>query len=218
MDDQVLFVENLKIVIESRAPDFSIVGVAYNGKDAVNLAIKLRPHIVLMDVHMPEMDGVDATERIMKACPGTSIIMLTKYDDDEYITAALQQGAVGYILKEIPPDKLITAVRGVSEGSFFLSPQVASRLIDLALGNRNRTGSASSTPASLNEWYHELSAREREVLDCIARGYDNKQIARKLSIAVQTVKNHVSSIYFKLGVHDRVRLIEAYHRYLGEKM
>jgi DNA-binding NarL/FixJ family response regulator len=192
-DDQILFVENLKSVLEMRAEDIEIVGVALNGQDAVAQAERHRPDVVLMDVRMPVMDGVEATRLIREKCPETSVIMLTTYDDDQYVNGALANGAVGYLLKDIHPEQLIAVVKAVKEeGVFLVSPTVVERLVD-------RQGDAQ--PA----WLSALSKRELGILRLLAQGYDNKEIADRLFLAEQTVKNHVSLIYEKIGARDRAQ-------------
>ena len=213
-DDQILFVDNLRIVLETRAPDFEVVGVAHNGQEAVTFAQELRPDIVLMDVQMPEMGGVEATRIIGETCPGTQVVVLTKFDDNEYIRNAVKYGAVGYLLKEITPEQLIAAIRAVYQGIFFLSSsKIASKFIDNE--TQDRPVDTISSLESLADWYGDLSRREKEVLECISKGYTNKETAIELCIAVQTVKNHVSNIYSKLGIHDRLKLIAANARRNG---
>lgn len=205
-DDQKLFVESLKRVIETIAPDVTVDAVALNGSEAVAAAENHRPDVVLMDVRMPVLNGVEATKRIRQALPETNVIILTTYDDDEYLQEALQAGAVGYLLKDIPPEELISAVSAVSKGAFIVSPTIAQRLI------RSARDTPSADPsqgryASVPRWLSDLSRREREILSFIACGMSNKEIAEALFIAEQTVKNHVSAIYSKVGENDRYRLI-----------
>lgn len=205
-DDQTLFAETLKMVLESRSPAIRIVGIAKTGSEAVKLAEQLRPDIVLMDVRMPEMDGVFATKMIHSRLPGIRIIMLTTYDDDEYIIDALTHGAVGYILKNIAPDKLIDCIAAVKNGNVLISPEIAKKLIEYASGLKAGGEKTALDTSSTDIWYDVLSRREREILGLLAEGLGNRQIADKLFLADQTVKNHISVIYSKLGVHDRVKL------------
>lgn len=195
VDDQTLFVESLRTVLETRAKDLNVVGVAGDGEEALALTAELRPDVVLMDVRMPKMNGVEATRLIKMEYPATRILMLTTFDDDEYVIEALQYGAVGYLLKDMPPQELITAVRAVYEGGVLISPRVAAKIVGKLV---QTTGSPSATPgeeSSEPEWLKDLSSREREILKLIAKGFDNEEIANRLHIAKQTVKNYVSMIY-----------------------
>jgi DNA-binding NarL/FixJ family response regulator len=216
-DDQVLFAETLKMVLESRSREVKVVGIAHTGGEAVRSVEALRPDIVLMDVRMPEMDGVYATKLIHARFPDVRIIILTTYDDDEYILDALGYGAVGYILKNIPPDKLIDCITAVKNGNVLIAPEIAKKLVDHAANAKNESGDRKSENIDVHVWYELLSRREREILRHLAKGLDNKQIAETLFLADQTVKNHISVIYSKLGVHDRVKLAMLAQEMQGKK-
>jgi DNA-binding NarL/FixJ family response regulator len=196
-------VESLKTVIEIRAPDISVVGIAHNGMEAVKLVEKYKPQIVLMDVRMPILDGVEATRVIHEKFPEVYVIMLTTFDDDTYVKKALSYGAVGYLLKDIAPSELIASLRAIKKGPVLISPSVAAKLLDHAYG-----GGFHKNDSDRETFLKSLSRREREILDLMAQGYDNREIASELTIAEQTVKNHVSIIYDKLGVRDRVQAIQ----------
>lgn len=204
-DDQRLFVESLKTVIEARSENIEVVGIAYDGKEAIDLVRALRPHIVLMDVRMPGMDGVEATQIICQKYPETQVIMLTTYDDEVYVHDALFKGAVGYLLKETQPSNLIMSIFAVKEGSVLISPIVAKKLVK----QLNNPGSFSSTAHNTSQtpWLDDLTKREKEVLLLLAKGHNNKSIADELYIEEQTVRNHVSMIYSKIGVHDRIEVM-----------
>jgi DNA-binding NarL/FixJ family response regulator len=205
-DDQELFAETLKMVIEKRAKDIRVAGLAHSGEQAVQAVEKHAPYVVLMDVRMPGMDGVHATKVIHERFPDVQIVMLTTYDDDEYILEALRHGAVGYLLKSIPPIKLIDCIRSVKNGNVLISPEVAKKLIDHVYHTRTGEPKEKADDSLSVIWHEQLSRREREILSLIAEGCDNKQIADRLFLADQTVKNHISVIYSKLGVRDRVKL------------
>jgi len=219
VDDQVLFVESLRTVLETRATDFEVVGVALSGREAIRLVVEKQPDIILMDVRMPDMDGVEATRIIHEAYPEIHVLMLTTFDDDVYVVEALNHGAAGYMLKDIPPEDLIVSLRAVCSGSIIISPQVANKVL------RNREGEAppeegaeTRTSASGESFLRFLSRREIEILRLIGQGAGNVLIAKKLSIAEQTVKNHVSVIYSKLHVHNRVqamKLVNSLKSHLG---
>ena len=203
VDDQKLFVESLRMVLEKITDDIIVVGVAQNGQEAVELASALQPNVILMDVRMPEMNGVESARIISERFSEIRIIMLTTFDDDEYIIEALKYGASGYLLKNVPPEDLIAAIRAVFEGNVLMTPKVASKLVDKLV---NTTEDKPSVDITLNspDWLNQLSNREKEILSLIAQGYDNREIAKRLYIGEQTVRNYVSIIYSKMGVKDRV--------------
>ena len=210
VDDQVLFVESLRTVLETRAEDFEVVGVALSGREAVQLVVEKQPDIILMDVRMPDMDGVEATRIIHEMYPDIHVLMLTTFDDDAYVVEALNHGAAGYVLKDMPPGELIVSLRAVSKGSVIISPQVANKLLRLREGDAKIDESPEQRARSLPEgsFLRYLSKREIEILRLIGAGADNVRIARKLSIAEQTVKNHVSVIYSKLHIHNRMQAMK----------
>lgn len=207
VDDQILFAESLKTVIETRADSIEVVNIASNGKEAVKMAGIYKPDIILMDIRMPELNGVQATKIIREQYPDIKILILTTFDDDEYIHDALSFGATGYLLKNTPPTELISSIYAARNGLVLISPSIAKNLANgmghnLELQKRNQT--AEDTP----NWIHKLSKREKQVLKLLAEGLDNSDIADRLYIAVQTVKNHVSLIYSKIGTHDRQSAIK----------
>lgn len=204
VDDQTLFVESLRTVLETRADDLQVVGVANDGRQAVEVVAETDPDIVLMDVRMPGMNGVESTRLIKEQYPKTRVLMLTTFDDDQYVVEALRLGAVGYLLKNMPPSELISAIRAVYEGGVLISAQVANKLVGLIANPQTRSGDAQPNN-SIAALVNQLSGREKEILQLMAEGLDNKEIAKRLFIAEQTVKNYVSVIYSKLGVRDRVQ-------------
>ena len=204
VDDQALFVESLRMVLETRAKDFDVIGVAHDGREAVEIARQEQPDVILMDVRMPGMNGVESMRLTRMASPRTRVLMLTTFDDDEYVVQALQIGAAGYLLKDMPPVELIAAVRAVNKGSILMSPKVAAKLVGkLVIPPEDKETARASVSAPL--WFKELSGREREILHLVAKRLDNREIAEHLYIAEQTVKNHVSLIYSKMGARDRVQ-------------
>ncbi len=200
VDDQTLFVESLRTVLRIRAKDMMVIGGAGDGPTALTMVALEQPDVVLMDVCMTGMNGVEATRRIKEKFPAIRVLMLTTFDDDDYVVEALKAGAIGYLLKDMPPAELITAIRAVYEGGVLISPKVAAKIVDKLIIQPGKDRNPGSEPGSL---IHVLSNREKEVLRLLARGLDNKEIATQLFIAEQTVKNHVNIIYSKLGVHDR---------------
>lgn len=205
VDDQHLFAESLKTFLTNYADDLEVVGIAGNGEIAVGMARTLAPDIILMDVHMPIMNGVEATRQILRVHPTMRVIMLSTYDEDEYVRQALTHGASGYLLKDISPTELIASIRALRGGVLQISPQIAAKLIQ---GLHDDDGAVVRKVAQKFEWFDSLTRREREIFSLLATGYDNDQIAEKLGIAEQTVRNHVSIIYSKLDVHDRFQIIQ----------
>lgn len=200
VDDQRLFVESLKTVLDLTTQDMQVVGIASNGEEAVRLADELDPDMILMDVRMPVMDGVEATRRIAASHPEMRIVMLTTFDNDDYVHDALRSGARGYILKNIPPEELLASIRAVYTGGVHVSDRVASRIV----GSSAR-GQEVASP------FQVLTSREREVVDAIALAYSNRQIAARLHVSEQTVKNAITRIYAKLGVDSRSHLMRVYY-------
>jgi DNA-binding NarL/FixJ family response regulator len=196
VDDQALFREGLETLL-SVHKDIQIVGQARNGQEAVEVAAKVQPDVVLMDVRMPILDGVRATRLLKQAQPSCRVIVLTTFDDDEYVFEALRNGAVGYLLKDVASTRLIEAIRATARGESILEPSVAAKLI------AEFTRVSSIVPsAQMEQLVEPLSERELEILALIARGDSNKEIASRLFIAEGTVKNHVTHILGKLGVRD----------------
>ena len=214
-DDQILFIESLRKVINLSTDDIEIVGVATNGLEAVRMARESEPDVILMDIRMPEMDGVQAAVECMRNDPAVKIIMLTTFDDDDYVHTALKAGAKGYLLKDIPLDDLVNAIRTVGGSSVMISPSVAEHLLEERAASREASRSLDDTTVLKAIGRHAidpLSRREEEIALLIARQYSNHQIAHVLDIAEQTVRNHVSTIYSKLDVHSRHDIFELLRR------
>src|SRR5947209_501054 len=196
VDDQPLFREGLRTLLSVQA-DFAVVGEAGNGAEAIRLARLLQPAVVLMDLQMPVLDGAAATRRLRAELPECRVIVLTTFDDDEKVFDGLRAGAVGYLLKDAPSEKLAEAIRVAARGESFLQPSVAAKVV--AEFARLAGGAVA------HALVEPLSAREREVLRLIARGASNREIAGALFLAEGTVKNHVTNILGKLGVRDRTQ-------------
>ncbi|MCL2479454.1 MAG: response regulator transcription factor [Treponema sp.] len=215
-DDQSLFVESLKTFLNNYAEDIKVVGIARNGKEVVDMAAALKPDIILMDIRMPVMDGVEAVRQIKPKYPDIKIIMLSTYKEDALVRSALLAGASGYLLKDISPTELITAIRALKSGMVQISPELARNLVQDQYNSEKRKpllkpstpdGKAEEEEEDPLRRLEELTHREREIFTLIATGFDNEQIAEKLSLAEQTVRNQVSTIYLKLGVKDRFEII-----------
>ena len=196
VDDQYLIREGSASLLELEAT-IEVVGIAANGQEAIAQALKLKPHIILMDVRMPEMSGVEATAQIRQALPTCQIIMLTTFDDEEFIVQSLLAGACGYLMKDIPPQDLIQAIKLAHAGVYQLAPEVAGKLIGALKSNQ-----ASVTKPPIET---PLTARELEVLKLLAKGTTNKGIAQALYVSEGTVKNHVSNILMRLDLRDRTQ-------------
>jgi len=198
VDDQPLFREGLRTLLTVHA-DFEVVGEAGNGEEALELVRSLSPTVVLMDLQMPVMDGVTATQRLRASQPECHVIVLTTFDDDDLVFDGLRAGAVGYLLKDAPSEKLAEAIRAAARGESFLQPSVATKVVAEFARLTGRRVSA------LQQLVEPLSRRENEILSLIATGASNREIAQRLFIAEGTVRNHVTNVLGKLGVRDRTQ-------------
>jgi DNA-binding NarL/FixJ family response regulator len=189
-EDQTLMRQGLRTLLESE-PDFEVAGDVVDGQAAVEQALKTRPDIILMDIQMPRLNGVEATKAICARWPQARIVILTTFDRDDYVFDAVRAGAAGFLMKDVPADDLFDTVRRVHAGEVFIQPRIASRVLRAALH-----------PGEILE---PLSDRERDVLVMIAQGIPNKEISTRLSIAEGTVKNHVSNILSKLQAQNRTQ-------------
>ncbi|MEM8642200.1 MAG: response regulator transcription factor [Cyanobacteria bacterium P01_G01_bin.54] len=210
-DDQDLIRRGLKALLRVEA-DLEVVGEAADGEAAIAQALALQPDIVLMDIRMPRMDGVAATAAMGQQCPEVKVLVLTTFDDDDYVTRALQNGAVGYLLKDTPPDDLVQAIHLACRGYTQLSPGIVRKMM------QQQTAAAASPPISPPEkppGWDDLTPRELEILTLIAQGANNREIAAQLYIAEKTVKNHITNILGRLGVRDRTQAAIVANRVLG---
>ena len=196
-DDQLLLRAGFRKLLDGE-DGLQVVGDAADGHEAVELVGRLHPDVVLMDIRMPVLDGIEATRRICTLYARTAVLVLTTYDLDEYVFAALDAGASGFLLKDCPPDELTSAIRVVARGDALISPSITRRLIAEFAGRAARVGQRELPP---------ISERERVVLVDVARGLSNAEIAADLFIGEATVKSHVSSLLTKLGCRDRVQLV-----------
>ncbi len=199
-DDHELMRGGLRGMLEAQ-DDMVVVGEAGDGAEAVELALKLRPDIVIMDIRMPRLDGIEATKRLLAHPGAPRVLVLTTFDLDEYVWEAMRAGAGGFMLKDAPPGQLAEAVRTVASGESLLAPAVTRRLVERYV----------STPppgaARQSEAFAELTDRELEVLELIARGHSNREIAEQLFLSEATVKTHVTRVLSKLELRDRVQAV-----------
>jgi len=199
VDDDALMRAGLEAVLSSDRA-IEVVGEASDGRVAVERVRELRPAIVLMDVRMPDVDGIAATREIVASVTDTRVVILTTFEDDEYIFGALTAGASGFLLKRTSPELLLDAIKAVAAGDSLLSPSVTRRVID-------RMAALPAGEAVLDRRVEQLTAREREVLEQLARGLSNAEIAQALVIEESTVKTHVKRVLMKLGLRDRVQAV-----------
>jgi DNA-binding NarL/FixJ family response regulator len=209
-DDQALVRAGFRMILEAQ-PDFDVIGEAPDGETAVRLALRHRPDVVLMDIRMPGLDGLEATRRLMSMdvqavpAPRPRIIILTTFDLDEYVYAALQAGACGFLLKDVSPEHLVGAVRTVAAGDALLAPSITRRLVERFARPAIATRPLGSDPDP--DGLASLTSRETEVLGLLARGMSNAEIAGALVVSEATIKSHVAAILAKLGLHNRAQAV-----------
>jgi DNA-binding NarL/FixJ family response regulator len=200
VDDQSLVRAGFRMILEAEE-DIEVLGEAADGREAVEEVRRLRPDVVLMDVRMPEMDGIEATRQLQDGGSSTKVVMLTTFDMDEYVYDALRAGASGFLLKDVPPEQLVAGIRAVASGDALLAPSITRRVIEEFV--RRPPDSARMPPPGLDE----LTPREKEVLTLIARGLSNAEIAKELVVSDTTVKTHVAHVLMKLNLRDRVQAV-----------
>jgi DNA-binding NarL/FixJ family response regulator len=203
VDDQSLLRLGFRMVLEAQ-PDIEVVGEAGDGAQAVAMTRSLHPDVVLMDVRMPVMDGIQATRQIVASGLAARILVLTTFNLDEYVFAALRAGASGFLLKDVPPADLLTGIRAVAVGDAVVAPNVTRRLLD-AFASHLPDPSTGQSPT--DQRLQQLTDRERQVLVQVARGYSNAEIAQLLTVSEATVKTHVGRILTKLDLRDRVQVV-----------
>jgi DNA-binding NarL/FixJ family response regulator len=194
-DDHPVVRDGLSALLGS-VPSLTVAGVAANGREAVQAAVTLRPDVLVMDVQMPELTGIDAAGEISRVAPGVAVLMLTMFDDDYSVLAAMRAGARGYVLKGAQQDEIVRAIQAVAAGEAIFGPGIARLVLGLV-----------AEPPATEDRFAELTSREREVLELIAAGTRNTEIARRMAIAPKTVANHISAIFTKLQITDRSEAI-----------
>jgi DNA-binding NarL/FixJ family response regulator len=194
-DDQALVRGGLRLIVEAE-PDMEVVAEAAEGREAVELAVNMKPDVALMDIRMPGLDGIEATRQLLAELPDARVVILTTFDLDEYVIDAFRAGASGFLLKTSPPHQLVAAIRTVREGDALLTPASTRRLIEQA-----------ARPPSVSPALDELTAREHDVLQLLARGLTNAEIAAELVVEPSTIKSHVASVLGKLDLRDRVHAV-----------
>ena len=201
-DDQALLRLGFRLILDAQE-DMKVTGEAGDGATALRLALNTRPDVVLMDVRMPGMDGIEATRQITAASSATRVLILTTFDLDEYAYAGLRAGASGFLLKNVPPPDLLSAIRAVASGDAVVAPTVTRRLLDAFLPHLPGPAGPAAEPPELSQ----LTAREHEILIQVAAGHSNAEIAQQLFLAEATVKTHVSRVLTKLSLRDRVQAV-----------
>lgn len=196
-DDHQLFREGIKAILRAEAT-IEVTGEARDGREAVEIALRLRPDVVLMDMEMPDLNGVEATRRIRQADRGIQVLILTMYGEEELVARCLQAGAAGYVLKDVPASQLVYAIQAVSRGGRYLSPEALKGMLEHLVDGSTQTETR----------YDLLTDREREVLKLLAEGLSAKQVAVRLDVSVKTVDVHKTNLMRKLDVHDRAELIK----------
>jgi DNA-binding NarL/FixJ family response regulator len=199
-DDQALVRAGFRLILEAET-DLEVVGEAADGRAAVAAAQQLKPDVVLMDVRMPDLDGIEATRRLVSGGSSAKVLMLTTFDMDEYVYESLRVGASGFLLKDVPPEQLVAGIHAVASGEALLAPSVTRRMIEEFV--RRPRNAARPAPRELDR----LTAREREVLVLMARGLSNAELAQKFVVSEATVKTHVAHVLAKLGLRDRVQAV-----------
>lgn len=203
VDDQRLVRAGLRMLIDA-TPDLEVIGEAADGVAAIRAAAELSPDLILMDLRMPGLDGVAATEQIVGARPSAKVLVLTTFDDDEHLFPALAAGAAGYLIKDTEPSELLAAIRRTADGDMLFSQNLLRRLVDRAVATRPEPESPAAQA--------ELTPREREVLSLVGAGWSNQEIADRLHLGVTTVKTHVANLMSKTGCDNRVRLAVYAHK------
>ena len=207
VDDHTLFRDGLRALFQS-LPDTEVVAEATTGAEAIALAEQTQPDVVLMDIQMPGINGIEATRRIVSTSPHIGVIVVTMFEDDDSVFAAMRAGARGYVLKGADQDEMLRCIRAVARGDALFGPAIAERLMRFFAG---------PAATAVDPLFPELTGREREVLDLIAQGANNQEIARRLTISLKTARNHVSNIFSKLQVADRAgAIIRARQAGLGQ--
>jgi DNA-binding NarL/FixJ family response regulator len=196
-DDHGVVREGLRAVLGSE-PDMEVVGEATTGKEVVEHAAELRPDVIVMDIQMPDVNGIEATRRIFEVDPDIGVVVLTMFEDDDSVFSAMRAGARGYVLKGAPPSEILKVLRAVAAGEAHFGPEIAKRLMSFF---------SEQSPASAQDILPELTSREVEILDLIAQGHSNAKIAARLYLSPKTVGNHISHIFTKLQVADRAHAI-----------
>jgi DNA-binding NarL/FixJ family response regulator len=204
-DDQDIIRTGLTIILNHQA-DIEVVGQAADGVEAVELAQRLHPDVILMDIKMPRLNGIQATRQIMAALPRTQIVILTTYDTDDWVFDGIRAGAIGYLLKDTSGDNLAEAVRGALRGESQMDPTVARKVLR-EFQHMTAANKATTPPAPAEEPLEKLTDREEEILKLLAAGLSNKEIAQQLSLSEGTVKNHISAILAKLHANDRTQAV-----------
>lgn len=205
VDDHAMLRDGLRNIL-AMEPDIAVAGEAESGESAVRQAERLQPDVVLMDINLPGIDGIEAARRVRLASPRSAIIILTMHDADEFLFAAIREGAAGYLLKSLPSGEVVKAVRAAARGESLLDPAMARKLM-AGFANLSRKGAAAADPGEDGDGGRELTPREKEVLDLVVQGASNREIGQRLFLSEKTVKQHMTKVLRKLGVRSRSQAI-----------
>lgn len=200
-DDHGTVREGLKMIVNAQ-PDMEVVGEAGDGRDAIKLAKELSPNVVVMDISMPQLNGLKATDLLKKCCPEIKVLTLTRHTDDGYLQQLLRAGASGYVLKQSAATEMIRAIRTIAAGDYYLDPAITGKVMNKFAGRPSAEVAANALRGGV-----DLSERETEVLRQIAWGYSNKEIAARLGLSVKTVEAHKANALKKLGIHSRIDIV-----------
>jgi DNA-binding NarL/FixJ family response regulator len=206
-DDQVLFAESLKIVLENKSDDIKVMGIAYDGYEAIRSINKYKPDVMLLDIYMPKLDGIEVTKILHKKYPAMRILILTTTENIQDMERALKHGASGYLLKNIAPDDLVNSIRVIMDGDLLITSTFANKFIKKAV-SQNQDGRWKGDKQEQLTWLEELNEREKEILLLIIQGLSSKEIAQLIAIGEQTVRNYLSRIYSVMGVESKSKAIE----------
>lgn len=216
VDDQALFAHLLRTVLETRSGEFSVIGIAHNGREALDMSPVLKPDVILLDLSMPELDGVQTAKELIRRKDPARIMVLTTFDEPGPIRDVLGLGVGGYILKDCEPQELFASIRAVYGGSTSLSPSVINKLVHGGGVNPELGGQLKNFPGlDRAEIATRMNRREQEILALLAEGLTNKEISTRLFVAEQTVKNNISAMYEKMGIHDRGKLVKLAEEFVG---
>jgi len=217
VDDQKLFINSLKVYLEKVLPDADPILVAFSGEEAIEILKRERPDLALIDIFMPDMNGIEVVHFIHDRFPGIKMLMLTNFDDHDFVYDAMNYGASGFLLKEeIDEQQLILAIRNALSGVMSISPHALKRLLDSEKHEDAKSAEAKDSGSDLPQWFYILSPKEKRILKLLVEGFKNDEIAEKVFLSQQTVKNYVHTIYSKMGIKNRSQAVRMGWKYVSK--